>query len=152
MNDPAPSFDRRGSLSVLIKTVHQALRAELDQALRDARLTLPQLAVLVTLAKTPGASNAELARGAFVSPQSMGELLAPLKKQGLIEQVAHPTNARILQARLTARGSQALKAGGAKVARVDAKLAAAFTAEEHEKFKQGLERCAAALTGTRRKS
>src|SRR5207237_1174791 len=127
------------------KTVHQALRADLDEALRDAGLTLPQLAVMVTLARSPGASNAELARGAFVSPQTMGELLAPLKKQGLIEQAVHPKNARVLQAKLTARGLKALKQGGAKVARVEARLEAAFTPQEHRQLRSSLERCAAAL-------
>ena len=146
MKATPPAFDRQGSLAVLIKTVHQALRAELDEALRDAGLSLPQLAVLVTLAKAPGASNADLARGAFVSPQSMGELLAPLKKKGLLEQVTHPKNARILQARLTTEGFRVLKKGGAEVARVEAKVAAVFTADELQKFKHGLERCAASLT------
>ena len=143
-----PVQDHRDTLTVLIKTVHQALRAQLDESLRDAGLTLPQLAVLVTLARTPGASNAQLARGAFVSPQSMGELLAPLKKQGLIEQAAHPKNARILQASLTPRGFKVLKAGGAKIAHVEARLAAAFTPDEHQKLKHGLERCAAVLVGS----
>src|SRR4051812_12389106 len=112
MNEPNIDFDPSASLTVLIKIVHQALRAQLDAALRDAGLTLPQLALLMTLVKSPGASNAELARGAFVSPQSMGELLAPLKKQGLIEQAVHPKNARILQATVTAKGLKALRRGG----------------------------------------
>jgi DNA-binding MarR family transcriptional regulator len=149
MSEPSATTDHRNTFTVLIKTVHQALRAELDATLRDAGLTLPQLAVLVTLAKSPGASNAELARGAFVSPQSMGELLAPLKKLGFIEQGAHPKNARILQARLTPAGNKALKRGGAEVARVEALIEGAFTASEHQKLKAGLERCAAALTGSR---
>ena len=140
-------YDRSSSLAVLIKTVHQALRAELDAELKDAGLTLPQLSLLATLAKRPGASNAELARGAFVSAQSMGELLAVLKKQRLIAQSPHPENARILQASLTAEGRKVLKRGGKSVAQVEAKLAAAFTADEHKKFKQALERCAAVLTG-----
>src|SRR3954467_9283717 len=140
MRPPKPPQDHRETLTVLIKTVHQALRAELDVVLRDAGLTLPQLAALVTLAKSPGASNADLARGAFVSPQSMGELLAPLKKQGFIEQAPHPKNARILQAKLTPTGLAVLKKGGAEVARVEAKLAAVFTPDEHRTLKHGLER------------
>ena len=143
----AAAPDHRATLTVLVKTLHQALRVELDAALRETGLTLPQLAVLVTLSKSPGSSNAELARAAFVSPQSMGELLAPLKKQGLIEQAAHPENARILQATLTARGVKALKRGGAEIARVEATIAAAFSPAEHQRLKDGLARCAAVLTG-----
>ncbi len=148
MSESSVAIDHRNTLTVLIKTVHQALRAEFDTTLRNVGLTLPQLAVLVTLSKAPGASNAELARGAFVSPQSMGELLAPLKKLGFIEQAPHPKNARILQARLTPTGSKALKKGGAEIARVEGLLAAAFTSAEHQKLKAGLERCAAVLTGS----
>lgn len=146
MRSATPSRDHQDTLTVLIKTVHQALRAQLDTALREGGLTLPQLAVMVTLAKSPGASNAELARAAFVSPQTMGELLAPLKKHGYIEQAAHPKNARILQARLTPAGFKALKQGGAEVARIEALLSEAFTAQEHRQLKLALERCAGVLS------
>ena len=53
---------RHDSLIVLIKTLHQALRAALDDELRSIGHTLPEQAVMATLARIPGASNAELAR------------------------------------------------------------------------------------------
>jgi hypothetical protein len=77
---------RYDSLIVLIRTLHQALRAALDDALRGTDHTLPQQAVMATLARIPGASNAELARQAFVSPQSMGVAVA--RSQGLDQALA----------------------------------------------------------------
>ena len=142
MNEPAgPRF----LLTYHIKTVHQALRAELDEGLRGVGLTLPQMAVLATLGHLPGASSAELARAAFVSPQTMGELLAALELGGLIERTPDPRNARVLRTTLTPEGIRARERGGAVVDRVEARLAAVLTPEEQRRLRDLLERCAAAL-------
>jgi DNA-binding MarR family transcriptional regulator len=135
-----------GSLIVLIKTVQQALRTELDEALHDLGLTLPQLAVLASLTRVPGASNAELAREAFVSPQSMGELLATLKRRRWIERQPDPDNARVLQTTLTAAGLRALSRGGEAAARVEKRLVSALSEPEQRKLRSLLEHCIVALT------
>jgi DNA-binding MarR family transcriptional regulator len=132
-------------LTYHIKTVHQALRAELDEGLRGVGLTLPQMAVLAALGHRPGASSAELARAAFVSPQTMGELLAVLELGGLIERTPSPRTARVLRTTLTPAGMQARELGGAVVARVEARLAAVLTTEEQRLLRNILERCAAAF-------
>jgi DNA-binding MarR family transcriptional regulator len=138
---PGPRF----LLTYLIKTVHQALRTGLDEGLREVGLTLPQMAVLSTLKHVPGASSAELARAAFVSPQTMGELLAALERGQLIERTADPRNARVLRATLTTRGKRASERGGVVVARVESRLGSALSADEQRLLREFLERCAAAL-------
>jgi DNA-binding MarR family transcriptional regulator len=132
-------------LTYLIKTVHQALRTELDDGLRDVGLTLPQMAVLSTLKHIPGASSAELARAAFVSPQTMGELLATLERGQLIERTPDPRNARVLRTTLTPEGVRAHSRGGTVVSRVESRLGSALTAEEQRLMRKFLERCAAAF-------
>src|SRR5262245_16884736 len=87
-------------LTYLIKTVHQALRSELDDGLRDAGLTLPQMAVLSTLKHIPG-HRARSLRAAFVSPQTMSELLATLERGRLIERTPDSRNSRVLRTMLT---------------------------------------------------
>jgi DNA-binding MarR family transcriptional regulator len=138
---PGPRF----LLTYLIKTVHQALRTELDEGLREFGLTLPQMAVLSTLKHIPGASSAELARAAFVSPQTMGELLATLERGQLIERTADPRNARVLRTTLTTQGLHAHERGGAVVARVESRLGSALSADEQRLLREFLGRCAAAL-------
>ena len=62
--------------------------------------------VLALLAETPGLPNAELARKAFVTPQSMNEVLQQLEASGLVERQPSPSNARILNAQLTQTGER----------------------------------------------
>ena len=46
-------------------------------------MTITHYACLELLAQRPGLSNSELARGAFVTRQSMNVLLQALERQGL---------------------------------------------------------------------
>jgi len=133
------------SLIVLIKTMHQALRAALEHAMRDVGHTLPQQAVLVAIAHEPGASSAELARGAFVSPQSMSELLGQLQKAGWIAREPNPDNARILRTTLTSAGRATMARGGKQLAAVEARLAAAMTSDEQTHLRTLLGRALDAL-------
>jgi DNA-binding MarR family transcriptional regulator len=54
------------------------------QALDPHGLTVAQYAVLSALAEEPGLSNADLARRAFVTPQSMNKFLHDLEKQQFV--------------------------------------------------------------------
>ena len=55
----------------------------------------PHYVVLTLLAESPGLPNAELARKAFVTPQSMTEVLKQLEASGLVERQPSQSNARI---------------------------------------------------------
>ena len=137
---------RQDSLIVLLKTVHQALRAELDAALRDVGHGLAHQSVMVSLLVAPGASNAELARAAFVSPQSMNDILGTLLEAGFVTRKPDPDNARILRTSLTARGVAAVKRAGAELAKVEARLACALSAAEQQQLQDLLRRTLATLT------
>jgi len=50
-----------------LKRAASALRAAMDAELRSHGLSVPQYACLKLLSQRPGLSNAELARGAFVT-------------------------------------------------------------------------------------
>ena len=67
--------DLDASLGYLLKQAASTLRSSMDAALRPLGLTVPQYACLELLAQRPGLSNSELARGAFVTRQSMNVLL-----------------------------------------------------------------------------
>ena len=136
------------SLIVLIKTLHQALRAALDDALRSTDHTLPQQAVMATLARMPGASNAELARQAFVSPQSMGEVLQSLEAKGWIRRSPSSSNARVLKTSVTAAGTRALASAGARLAKVEERITGALTTDEIRDLQSLLNRCIEALKET----
>ena len=132
-------------LGYLLKQAQQALRAAMDEALRPYRLTLPQAAVLAQLARSPGLSNAELARAGFVTPQSMVELLAGLEAAGLVVRRPHPSGGRVLQAELTRAGAGTLQACHAAIAEVEVRLLAGLAPDEQRQLREMLERCIVSL-------
>ena len=76
------AVDLDASLGYLLKQAASALRSSMDAALRPLDLTVPQYACLELLAQRPGLSNSGLARGAFVTRQSMNVLLQGLERDG----------------------------------------------------------------------
>ena len=77
-------------------------------ALRPYGLTVTQFAVLTALEELPGLSNADLARRAFVTPQSMHAVLQELESRQLLVRRTHPQHRRVLQADLTEAGRRTL--------------------------------------------
>jgi DNA-binding MarR family transcriptional regulator len=110
----------------------------MDDALRSTEHTLPQQAVMATLARLSGVSNAELARAAFVSPQSMGEILQSLEVKGWVTRSPSPTNARVLRARLTTAGQRAMASAGAELAKVESRLTGALSVSEERELRSVL--------------
>src|SRR5882757_11100931 len=82
----------------LLKRAQAALHAGMAGALREHGATLAQYAVLAALDEEPGLSNAGLARRAFVTPQTMNQVLRELEQKGWVTRHPHPGHARILQA------------------------------------------------------
>ena len=105
-----------------LKQAQQALRTRLDSALRQIGLTTPQFAVLAFLEAETGASNAALARRAFVTPQTMQAILITLERSGFIARAPHPEHGRVQRTELTASGHEALKAASGLVADVEARI------------------------------
>src|SRR2546423_12788771 len=90
----------------LIKRVQAAVHAELEQRFAGHNLSFTQWGVLAALMEFPGMSNADLARFAFITPQSMNQALKQLEADGLVERRPNTANGRILDARLTERGQR----------------------------------------------
>lgn len=107
-------------LGYLVKRVQQALRAAIDPALADLDLTMAQYAALYHLERHPGASNAELARLAFVTPQSMVRVVVGLEQAGLLRRAASSEHAKILRTHLTAKGKRTLDTAQERVDRIHA--------------------------------
>ncbi len=107
--DP-PIDDTYRSLGYALKRAQQALRGHLDAELRNIGLTTPQYSVLAGLEFSAGLSSADLARRAFVTPQTMQSIIATLERDGLIKRTAHPVHGRVLTAELTPDGRAALRA------------------------------------------
>jgi len=121
MSDARPVERRVG---YVLKQASVALRSAMDAALRPLDLTVPQYACLELLGQRPGLSNAELARGAFVTRQSMNLVLRGLEERGLVSRPQTAPHGRQLPTDLTPAGRRALRRAAAAIAEVETRMCA----------------------------
>jgi DNA-binding MarR family transcriptional regulator len=133
------------SVGYALKQAAAALRSSMDAALRPFGLTVPQYACLELLGQRPGLSAAELARGAFVTRQSMHTLLQGLEERGLISRPAAAPQGRALPTSLTADGARQLALASAAVARVEGRMLDALPPATRRRLRDDLAACVAAL-------
>jgi len=111
-----------GHLGYLLRQAAHAHRIRMDQALGDLGLTQPQFAALTMLAAYPGQSNADLARLALLTPQTMSVIVANLLKAGLVGRVPHKVHGRIQTLGLTEDGQRQLQAARGRVRGLEAQM------------------------------
>jgi DNA-binding MarR family transcriptional regulator len=134
------------SLGYLLKQAASTLRSSMDGALRPLGLTVPQYACLELLAQRPGLSNSELARGAFVTRQSMNVLLQGLERDGLVSRPAEPPAAgRALPAQVTSLGRERLAAASSAVQAVEERMRSGLDPDRQKELRALLTVCIAAL-------
>jgi DNA-binding MarR family transcriptional regulator len=108
MSQDGVGVDLETSLGYLLKEASSALRSAMEAVLRPLGMTVTHYSCLELLAQRPGLSNSELARGAFVSRQSMNVLLQALERDGYVTRPAEAPVGKALPARLTPRGRRSL--------------------------------------------
>lgn len=111
-----------GHLGYLLRQAAHAHRIRVDHALADLGLTQPQFAVLTMLAAYPGQSNADLARLALLTPQTMSVIIANLLKAGLVARRPHKVHGRIQTLALTAEGQSQISAAKARIYDLEAQM------------------------------
>ena len=140
--------DVEAGAGYLIKRVQQSLRRRCDAGLRPTGLSMAQYTALRALADHPDASASELARLCFVTRQSLQDVLAGLRAEGLVRNAA-PTRGRATALALTAAGRTRLAAGHDAVLRVEESMVDGLTDEAREQLAQLLTRCAENLEADR---
>jgi DNA-binding MarR family transcriptional regulator len=119
-----------GHLGYLLRQAWRTWLTALELALRPHGLTAPQYGVLSVLARSPGASNADLARACTTTPQAMNGVLATLERARMIERRPHPNHGRILQIMLTDKGRHHLEAARPSVLALERNAEHAYSADE----------------------
>ncbi len=130
-----------------LKITQHRLRQRLDTELARIGITAPQNAVLLAVAGNPRISNAELARAAFVTPQTMQPILTNLERRGLIVRSPHPEHGRIIMTELTTSGQKAVADGAKAADAVEQQMLSMLSTQETRLLCELLKRCAAALGG-----
>lgn len=127
---PQDRVDLPTSLGYLLKEASSVLRVAMEEVLRPLGMTVTHYSCLELLAQRPGLSNSELARGAFVTRQSMNVLLQALERDGYVTRLAQPPVGKALPTRLTPRGRRSLEKASAAVRSVEVRMLAGLTDTE----------------------
>jgi DNA-binding MarR family transcriptional regulator len=130
--------DREPTLLYLVGRMDRVVRRAMGTVLEAQGLSVNQYATLSVLDRRSGLSNAQLARRALVSPQSMNEVLLALEQRGLVRRRAHPDHGRILQARLTAKGRALLARCDAEVHQVEARMVSGLSEDAQAALRAAL--------------
>lgn len=134
------------SVGYVLKRASAALRSSMDAALRPLDLTVPQYSCLELLGQRPDLSNADLARGVFVTRQAIDGVLRGLRERGLVTRPDTAPYGRALPSQLTDTGRRQLHAASAAVYAVEQQMLSALTPEQQRRLCNDLAACAAALT------
>lgn len=147
MSDDAARIHLDTSVGYLLKEASSTLRSAMAAVLRPLGMSVTHYTCLELLAQRPGLSNSELARGAFVSRQSMSVLLQSLERDGFVSRPAQAAEGRVLPARLTHLGRSRLDVASVAVKVVEDRMRSDLDAREREQLRGLLARCVDALAG-----
>lgn len=110
-NIPVAGEGKRGEfgyLGYLLRQAAGAYQTRLARALSDLAITPPQFSVMTMIYAYPGASNADIARLAILTPQTVSVIIANLEKAGLVMRRPHAIHGRIQHLELSDQGKQQL--------------------------------------------
>lgn len=138
---PAPGEGKRGEdgyMGYLLRQAAGAHRLRLERALADLGVTQPQFAVLTMLAAYPGLSNADVARLALLTPQTVSVIVANLERAGSLVRKPHAVHGRIQHLDLSDSGTALLKTCRERVHALERELARDLSGEEERTVRRWL--------------
>lgn len=142
LKDPLPL-----RTTYVLARLTRIVQRRLEEALQPHQLTLPQYTTLTVLLRRPGLSNAQLARRAYITPQSMQEVLRTLEDRGLVARSPSVDNMRILKVSLTSTGKRLVAQAERDAAEVDEALLATLTPFERKLFVKSIQKCVIGFGG-----
>jgi len=108
----------------------------MEAVLRPLGMTVTHYACLELMAQRPGLSNSELARGAFVSRQSMNVLLQSLERDGVVIRPAEAPVGKTLPTKLTPLGRRQLAKATVAVKAVEDRMLLGLDATSQQKARR----------------
>jgi DNA-binding MarR family transcriptional regulator len=122
-------------LSYALARLHQRVFAGVTESVAPHGLTTLQFTTLSVLHRHGAPlSTSQLARRAFMTPQSMSEVIHALERKGLIKRNPHPNHRRTLPATLTAKGRRVLGACEEAVAELESTMLEGFSEGDREQL------------------
>jgi DNA-binding MarR family transcriptional regulator len=125
-------------ISYVIARLERAVRQGINELVKPYGLTTLQYTTLSVLGRRGELSNAQLARRAYMTPQSMSEVIEALEQKGLIERSPSPNHRRVYPAALTKKGRKVLRECDAVVDEFEHKMLAGLTERQAQSLLDGL--------------
>lgn len=140
-------IDLDTSLGYLLKEAASALRSAMEEVLRPLGMSMTHYSCLELLAQRPGLSNSELARGAFVTRQTMNVLLQALERDGIVTRPAEAAVGKVLPTQLTVLGRRQLAEASAAVRSVELRMLEGMSEAERSDALRSLRSMVRSLRG-----
>lgn len=134
-------------LYYILNRLSRSMNRAVDDIAWQNGVTLAEFNVLLVLAEGSPLSSAQLARRAFVTPQSSHQVVSVLISRDLIETVQHPTDGRVKLARLTDAGWTMINAARVALHSMQERAMSALPDADRERLPQVLEMLAETLLG-----
>ena len=122
-------------VSYAVARLHQRLFASITERVAPYGLTTLQFTTLSVLSRHGAPlSTSQLARRAFMTPQSMSEVIHALERKGLIKRHPDPNHRRTLPAAITAKGRRVLAACDEEVSEFEDSMLEGFSERDRAAF------------------
>lgn len=118
----------------LIRRCQQRALQIFEEVLGDFGLTQPQAALLLELARHPGASVQTLADSTGTDRNTLADIIARLTRNGLIKRERAVSDARAYELKLSPAGTRLLKRMEPGLAEVQRRILAPLPAKERAAF------------------
>ena len=122
-------------VSYAVARLHQRIFAGITERVAPHGLTTLQFTTLSVLSRHGAPlSTSQLARRAFMTPQSMSEVIHALERNGLIKRNPHPNHRRTLPATITPKGRRVLAACDEAVSEFEDSMLSGFSEKDRAAF------------------
>jgi DNA-binding MarR family transcriptional regulator len=138
---PEPGEGKRGEsgyLGYLLRQASNAVRLAMERSFEDLGVTTPQFLVMTMVNAYPGASSADVARLAQLTPQTISLIVANLEKSGRLTRIVSPSHGRIQQMALTEEGKTLLAQCRERTAIIESRLSASIPPDLESTIRQWL--------------
>jgi DNA-binding MarR family transcriptional regulator len=130
-----PAASTEPGISYAVARLHQRVFAGITERVAPYGLTTLQFTTLSVLSRHGAPlSTSQLARRAFMTPQSMSEVIHALERKRLIKRDPHPNHRRTLPATLTAKGRRVLAACEESVSEFERSMLDGFSEQDRAAF------------------
>lgn len=120
----------QGYLGFLLRQAAHAYHLKMEKVLLEYAITPPQFTILKIVSVYPSCSNADIARYASLTPQTVNLMINKLEKMDLVTKNAHPHNKKVQCIEITDNASKVLLDATEAIEQLEDKLEQDFSEQE----------------------